>query len=180
MNAEQIKVFYQTLFGATGPLAAVLVQTFGFAPDKVNAWLSLLALLTPILAGAWMAASRTNKAQATAFANMPAEEKSFAVSQLPIPAQAQIAASLSDKAVAAAVATLSPASQTTIATAAVAAMPAAAQAKVADVLSDEAKIAAVTAMPDVTKVVVKDNSKNGVGMALANTAEPKVVPQSAG
>jgi len=162
LNQEQWKVIYQSLFAATGPLAWVLSKKLGLSTDDTKMWLDVIASLTPILATAWMAASRTEKSQVQAVANMSDDKKSTAVASLTIDDQARIAASLSNKAVAAAVAT----------------MPADVQIRIADVMSDEVKIASVTALPDVTHIVVKDNASNGVGKALADSNEPKVVPQS--
>lgn len=44
-------------------------------------------------------------------------------------------------------------------------------------VSDSAKIAAVTALPDVEKVVVQAQAADGVGAALADPAQTKVVSQ---
>lgn len=41
--------------------------------------------------------------------------------------------------------------------------------------TDEAKIAAVAAMPDVEKIVVQPKASDGVGAALADPAQMKVV-----
>ncbi len=43
--------------------------------------------------------------------------------------------------------------------------------------TDEAKIAAVAAMPDVEKIVVQPQASDGVGKALADPEQTKVVSQ---
>ena len=43
--------------------------------------------------------------------------------------------------------------------------------------TDAAKIAAVAALPDVEKIVVQPQSADGVGVALADSAQTKVVSQ---
>ncbi len=45
--------------------------------------------------------------------------------------------------------------------------------------TDAHKIADAAALPDVTKIVVKDTASDGVGKAMQDPAQPKVVPQSA-
>jgi len=44
-------------------------------------------------------------------------------------------------------------------------------------VSDSTKIAAVTALPDVEKIVVQPKASDGVGAALADPAQTKVVSQ---
>lgn len=44
-------------------------------------------------------------------------------------------------------------------------------------VSDSTKIAAVTALPDVEKVVVQPQASDGIGAALADPTQPKVVSQ---
>lgn len=61
--------------------------------------------------------------------------------------------------------------------ASVAAMPGLEKQVAFQGIPDSAKIAAVSAMPDVEKIVVQPNASDGVGKALADPAQTKVVSQ---
>lgn len=61
--------------------------------------------------------------------------------------------------------------------ASVAAMPSADKTAAFAGIPDSAKIAAVSALPDVEKIVVQPNATDGIGKALADPAQTKVVSQ---
>jgi hypothetical protein len=61
--------------------------------------------------------------------------------------------------------------------ASVAAMPGPEKAVAFAGIPDSAKIAAVTAMPDVEKIVVQPKATDGIGAALADPTQTKVVSQ---
>lgn len=99
MNSKQWEVLLATLFGSGGPVAAILIQSFGWAPEKVAPWLTLVSIITPIVAGAFLASRQTNSAQVASVASMPPAVQATAVASLPDAAQAALATSLPDKAV---------------------------------------------------------------------------------
>lgn len=94
LNPEQWRVVYQSLFTAGSPLAILLVQQFGLAPEKVNAWMNMAAIILPIIGTVWMANSRTSKNQVAAITQMPAGDKAAALATIPDAAKVEAAASV--------------------------------------------------------------------------------------
>lgn len=127
INKEQWKVLAQALFATTGPLAWLLSRKLGLSDAEAAMWLNFAAVLTPVIATAFLAAGRSNAAQGAAIASASPEVQAQIVSKLP----------------------------------------------------DEVKIAAATTVPDVTKIVVKDTATDGAAAMAADSAQPKVVPESA-
>lgn len=158
VNWDVVWSLSRTLLVAGGPVSVLLVA-LGFPPVEVGKWtgigLAVVGVLSVAVPGIVGALKQTDVGKMAGAASVPEERKAAAVAQLPVESQASIASAV------------------------VTAMPAEVAARVAEALPSEIKIAAVTALPDVSKVVVKDNAGNGVGAALANPAEPKVVPESA-
>jgi hypothetical protein len=70
-NAEQIKAILQMLLGTGGPLAA-LIMSYGVPADRMSLWTNLIvAVLPPIIAGAWSLWDNTHKRTIAAAAAVP-------------------------------------------------------------------------------------------------------------
>lgn len=71
MNQQQVESMLRLLLGAGGPLAALLLS-YGVPPDKLNLWVNLaIAVLPPLLAGAWGIAANTHKQTIADAAKVP-------------------------------------------------------------------------------------------------------------
>lgn len=70
-NQEQLKAILQMLLGSGGPVAA-LVLSYGVPADKLSLWTNLLvAVLPPLVAGAWAMFDNTHKQTIAAAASVP-------------------------------------------------------------------------------------------------------------
>ncbi len=99
LNPQQWKVIGAMLLGATGPFAWLMSRKLGMSDADIKMWLDVIATLTPLIAGGFVAKTQTNAAQVQAVATMPVDEKAKALATVSDAGRASIAAALPDKAV---------------------------------------------------------------------------------
>lgn len=71
LNPQQWKTIGALLLGSTGPFAWLLSRHFGMADSDIKVWLDLVATLTPIVAGAFITASKSDTAMVKDAASLP-------------------------------------------------------------------------------------------------------------
>jgi hypothetical protein len=155
MNWEQSRQALGGLFGASGPVAAFVVQVLGYPSEQVTVTLNLLGALTPIVwLGVQLYRSR-GSGQVRAVAALTADQ------------------------LAEALAVVLEGTKVKLAEAMMGAVPSAAKAAIATTaLPDEIKVLVAKAVPGVATIVVKDDA-DGVLADLANSrAQPDIVNET--
>ncbi len=146
-----LQTFLLGIFAISGPLAKWLSTHFGMDNSTIEFILNVGTMGTPLASAAIYGFMNTLASKIAAIKAMKPEQQAQVAAALPVEAKVADAATL-DKSDA---------------------------VKVATALPDASTLAAVNAMPDVTKVITKNDAKDGVGEAMRDSALQKVVPQSA-
>lgn len=169
-----LTTFLLGLFGVSGPLAKFLATHYNMDNGTIEFILTIGQMATPLAAGGVYWFMNTLAAKIAAIQAMPAAAQAQIAAALPVEAKIADAANMP----------LNEATRIVSATPIEARVASAASltgtdaVQVAAALPDAANLAAVNAMPEVTKVVVKDNASDGVGTALKDSSLEKVVPLS--
>lgn len=103
LNEKQWQLIYQSLVGMSGPLAKVVSLFFDMdatvVKAKIDAALTLVAALTPIISIIWMVATSKAKDQLASVAAMPAEQVAAAAAALPAQAVVGLVTAMPDRAI---------------------------------------------------------------------------------
>lgn len=103
MTDKQWQLLYQSLVGLSGPLAKFIALFFDLdqvqVKTKLDAALTLIAVLTPVISGVWMIYTSKPSDQLKSVASLLPEQAMAAAAQLPHEATASIANALPDKAI---------------------------------------------------------------------------------
>lgn len=71
LNPQQWKAIGAMLLGTTGPIAWLLSRYFGLADSDIKMWLDFVAAVTPLVAGAFITASKSDTGLAKDAASLP-------------------------------------------------------------------------------------------------------------
>lgn len=103
MTEKQWQILYQSLVGLSGPLAKFIALFFDLdqvqVKTKLDAALTLLAVLTPVISAVWMVWTTKAADQLKSVASLPPAQAATAAAQLPQATVANIASALPDKAI---------------------------------------------------------------------------------
>lgn len=106
MTDKQWQLLYQSLLGLSGPLAKFISLFFDLdqvlVKTKLDAALTLIGVLTPIISMAWVLFTNKPTDQLKSVASLPNAQATEAASRLPADTVANIANVLPDKAIVAA------------------------------------------------------------------------------
>ncbi len=151
---QQVQVVIKGAFASSGVIYTTL-GGWGFSPEQTGLVETMVINLGPgVVVGTWELLQRTHAAIVSKAAEILAKRNAGSITVNVETAPASLAALAT-----------SPAS------------PANVIAQTGDDVKDA--IAVVSAMPDVKQIVTKDSASDSVTAMAADTAQPKVVPESA-
>lgn len=103
LNEKQWQLIYQSLVGMSGPLAKVVSLFFDIdavqVKAKIDAILTLVAVVTPIVGTVWMVFTSKNTDQLKSVAAMPNDQATAAAAKLPDQDLVSLATVLPDRAI---------------------------------------------------------------------------------